>query len=109
LTRQGTRRLDLLCGEQGKLPTAQTLRLAERDKFMSEQKMSFLEELDVWIGQTVMDPLLKAAESDNIVQWNRTRDSVYKAIREKVLESYRNGQAACPRQQPRRSGGRYGR
>jgi hypothetical protein len=60
---------------------------------MSEQK-SFMQQLDAWTFQAIVDPLLKATASGNDVEWNKTRDGVYKAIREKVLESYRNGQAA---------------
>jgi hypothetical protein len=58
---------------------------------MSEEKLSYMEQLNVWIHQTVVDPLLKAARSPDTAEWNRTRDAVYKAIREKALESYKNG------------------
>jgi len=76
LTRQGTRRLDSPCGEQGKLPAAKAFTLAERDKFMSEQEksMSFMQELDLWgdasgarfqLGQIVATPGALAAISES--------------------------------------------
>jgi hypothetical protein len=63
--------------------------LAERDKNMSEQKKSFMQELDSWSSEAVVAPLLdRGAEAIAEVQ---------KALREKVLQSYRNGQKAAPR------------
>ena len=59
---------------------------------MSEQqvvKKSFMQELDLWSDANVIDPLFNNGP-DAI-------DEVKKAIREKVLESYHNGQAAGPR------------
>src|SRR6266568_8621584 len=97
------------CGEQGKLPTAKAFKLAERDKYMSEQK-NFMQQLDEWTIATVINPLFETAqlEGDEYPQeWDEAAERVLKAIREKVLESYRNGQAAAPRQQPRGNGGRY--
>jgi hypothetical protein len=86
LTPRGTRRLDSPFGEQGKLPAAKAFRLAEKDKHMSEQKLSYMAQLDRWTDEAVVAPLL-----DNGID---AIDRVRKAIREKVLESYRNGQAA---------------
>ena len=60
---------------------------------MSEQEKpkSFMQELDAWAHQVVISPLLdKGPEVEVIAE-------VQKAIREKVLQSYRNGQAAGPR------------
>ena len=90
MTRQGTRRLDRLCGEQGKLPTAKAFTLAERDKHMSEAK-SFMQQLDEWTDATVIMPL---ADPNPEGDFDAVVEQVKKAIREKVLESYRNGQAA---------------
>ena len=58
---------------------------------MSEQDKpkSFMEELDAWSAEAVISPLLDNGP-DAIAE-------VKKAIREKVLWSYRNGQAAGPR------------
>ena len=61
---------------------------------MSEQKKSFMQELDKCTFQVIVDPLLKVAQSGNTVEWHRVRDRVYRAVHGKVLESYRNGQAA---------------
>jgi hypothetical protein len=68
---------------------------------MSEQQKpkSFMEELDLWSVDNVIDPLI-ASTSDATVE------GVRKAIRAKVLESYRNGLKAEPRQakQPQKGG-----
>ena len=90
------RSLDLPCGEQGKRPTAKEFKLAERDKIMSEQKRtSFMEELDQWTESTVIGPLF--ASEVNGEDWEPAIERVKKAVRQKVLESYRNGQVAGPR------------
>jgi hypothetical protein len=97
MTGSGMRPLDLPCGEQGKLRTAEAFKLAERDKTMSEQKQSsFMQELDGWTEATIIGPLF-ASETDQ-EDWEPAIERVKKAIREKVLVSYRNGQAAGPRQ-----------
>ena len=98
MTGSGVRPLDLPCGEQGKRPTAKAFKLAERDINMSEQKpkSSFMEELDRWTESTVIGPLF-ACETDG-ADWEPAIERVKKAIRQKVLESYRNGQVAGPRQ-----------
>ncbi len=82
--------------EQGKLPAAKAFRLAERDKHMSEQK-SFMQQLDEWTDATVINPLVYAFAEDDEEAWQRQGQLIKKAIREKVLESYHNGQAAGPR------------
>ena len=99
MTGSGMRPLDRPCGEQGKRPTAKAFKLAERDINMSEQekqKSSFMEELDGWTESTIIGPLF-ASETDQ-EDWEPAIERVKKAIRQKVLESYRNGQAAGPRQ-----------
>jgi len=65
--------------------------MSEQEK----QKSSFMEELDQWTESTIIGPLF-ASETDQ-EDWEPTIDRVKKAIRQKVLESYRNGQAAGPR------------
>ena len=88
------RPLDLPCGEQGKQLTAKAFKLAERDKFMSEQKeSSFMEKLDQWSEGLAF--ALVEGDAEGIFE-ERLED-FKKAIREKVLESYRNGQQAGPR------------
>jgi hypothetical protein len=87
---------------QGKLPAAKEFKLAERDKPMSKQEKpkSFMQELDEWTTTTVIGPLIQAdpaRETEASPEWERTVEQVQKAIREKVLDSYRNGQAAGPR------------
>ena len=77
------------------LPAAKAFTLAERDKHMSEQKTSFMTELDAWTKETVIEPLYKAWNADSEDFDQETFAQVRHAIREKVLESYRNGQAAA--------------
>ncbi len=63
---------------------------------MSEQtKTSFMQELDRWSETNVISPLY-AGESDP-EEWMEAVERVKKAIRQKVLESYRNGQVTGPR------------
>ena len=92
------RPLDRPCSEQGKRPTAKAFKLAERDINMSEQKQesSFMQELDRWTESTIIGPLF-ASETDG-EDWEPVIERVKKAIREKVLDSYRNGLRAKPRQ-----------
>jgi hypothetical protein len=77
-------------------PLPKKFKLAERDKHMSEQKQekpkSFMEELDLWTDANVMEALYNSDPRD----WDKLAEQIKKAIREKVLESYRNGQAAGP-------------
>ena len=62
---------------------------------MSEQKPSFMTELDMWSEANVIGPLFHTdLDQDN---WEESVAQVKKAIRAKVLESYRNGQSAGPR------------
>jgi hypothetical protein len=65
---------------------------------MSEEKpkSSFMQELDQWSEVNVIGPLFASeAEPDD---FDAAVERVKKAIRAKVLESYRNGQVAGPRQ-----------
>lgn len=62
---------------------------------MSEAK-SFMEQLDEWTTTTVINPLHEAITDGDGIECDVTCETVRKAIREKVLESYRNGQAAGP-------------
>lgn len=77
---------------------------------MSEQKTSFMVELDQWLHSVVIDPLIEDAQevamaTDHSAQqeWQKHLDQttleVKKAIRQKVLDSYHNGQTAGPRRQ----------
>jgi hypothetical protein len=108
MTGSGVRPLDRLCGEQGKLHTAKALKLAERDKHMSEQTkpQSFMQELDAWTDREIIAPVVRATESDELRMLAEARAGVRRSIRAKVLESYRNGQAAGPRfpKQPQMGG-----
>jgi hypothetical protein len=81
----------LVCSEQGKLPTAEEFTLAERDNNMSEQEKpkGFMQQLESWTNQVVISPLIDYGPA--------AIPDVHEAIQAKVLESYRNGQAAGPR------------
>lgn len=71
---------------------------------MPERKTSFMPSLDEWTAVAIIRPLFEAAEAffrfpeDSTVDqaMRRVDAEVKKAIRAKVLESYRNGQAAGP-------------
>ena len=64
---------------------------------MSEQKSSFMSELDQWSEMHVINTLEVPLIHGPDEAVNLAKDMVKKAIRAKVLESYRNGQAAGPR------------
>jgi hypothetical protein len=79
---------------------------------MSEQNKptGFMQELDKWVENTVIDPLLAHWPADyephpmSEGEIEDTVEKIKKAIREKVLESYRNGKAAqAPRAYKRTS------
>jgi hypothetical protein len=80
---------------QGKLPAAKAFRLAERDKHMSEQRekpQGFMAELDQWTEANVFGPLLTTDEEGEPEELsNEVLDQVKFAVRQKVLESYKNG------------------
>ncbi len=57
-----------------------------------------MQELDLWSEVNVIGPLL--ASETNPDEWESTLERVKKAIRAKVLESYRNGQIAGARPAP---------
>jgi hypothetical protein len=72
---------------------------------MSEEK-SFMQELDEWTTATVINPLHEAITEGDGDACDAACEEVKKAIRQKVLESYRNGQAA---RSTDRKGGHHGR
>jgi len=55
-----------------------------------------MQELDAWAEENVIGPLVDPRSSDPGEDRETTIARVKKAIREKVLESYHNGQAAGP-------------
>ncbi len=60
-----------------------------------------MEELDLWTAVNVIDPLFFGAQSQEDEapeDWEEVTKQVKRVVRTKVLESYRNGQAAGPRQ-----------
>ena len=64
---------------------------------MSEEKQSsFMEKLDQWTESTIIGPLFASETTGE--DWEPAIERVKKAVRQKVLESYRNGQVAGPRQ-----------
>lgn len=69
---------------------------------MSEQKQGFMVELDQWSDKNIIQPLADAYHSGKEEAIIEAEEDSRKKIREKVLESYRNGQAAGPRTVQRR-------
>ena len=61
---------------------------------MSEQKQSFMVELDMWSSENVVSPLYLACMRGPEEAIVEAKELVKKAIRTKVLESYHNGQGA---------------
>jgi hypothetical protein len=93
------------CGEQGKLLPPKKFILPERDINRSEEekpKSSFMQELDRWSESEVINPLLyagaKGVEDGAEADWEPTTEETKQKIRAKVLESFRNGQAAGQRE-----------
>jgi len=61
-----------------------------------------MHELDLWIDANVIGPLVVQGDPMEEVELTEEAiDKVKKAIRDKVLESYHNGQAAGPRKSAR--------
>jgi hypothetical protein len=75
---------------------------------MSEQKLTYMQQLDAWTEATVINPLHEAITDGDGADCDATCEAVKKAIREKVLESYKNGLAAAGRKlAPARKEQRY--
>lgn len=62
---------------------------------MFQQKPNYQAELETWMQANVIGPLSLTDPSQG--DWEAAVIGVKQAIRHKVLESYRNGQAAGPR------------
>ena len=64
-----------------------------------EKKVSFMEALDLWSDEAIIYPLIYGDPDE--LPGARSREEIIaevkKAIREKVLESYKNGLKATPR------------
>ena len=69
---------------------------------MSQEKLSYMAQLDQWSDENVIFPLSLATTNGNEQSVAAAKDAAKKAIRAKVLESYRNGQAAGPSKFTRR-------
>lgn len=62
--------------------------------FQQSKAPSYMQELDAWAEAYIIGPLVDPDEDAET-----TIARVKKAIRERVLESYRNGQKAGPRKE----------
>jgi hypothetical protein len=71
--------------------------LAERDNTMSEARTNYMASLDEWSEEQIIAPLADAYTHGPEEVIVRARELAKRAIREKVLESYHNGQNAAPR------------
>jgi len=82
-----------------KLPAGlKVLTLAERDKHMpANNPKSFMQQLDDWTQFTIIDQLVYVHAEEDDEAWKRTTERIKQAVRQKVLESYRNGQSARQR------------
>jgi len=87
--------LPQLAGEQTSSEPA-IYKLLAKGTSMSEQKTSYMVELDKWSNENVIFPLSLATTNGNEQSVAAAKDAAKKAIPAKVLESYRNGQAAGP-------------
>jgi hypothetical protein len=78
---------------------------------MSEETLSYMEELNQWIDANVISPVLQVASDARMPDYEEQKiiAMVKHAIREKVRDSFHNGQAAGPRIGGGRTGGQYGR
>ncbi len=65
---------------------------------MSEQEkpMSYMEQLDQWIEEEVLEKLYDLWQRSQDGDMEASAAEVKKAIREKIRESYHNGQKAGP-------------
>jgi hypothetical protein len=59
-----------------------------------EKTKSFMQQLDEWTDRVVIEQLVHALSYGPEDAVTEAEQLVRKAIREKILESYRNGQAA---------------
>jgi hypothetical protein len=84
---------------------------------MNEKKQGYMQQVDSWCLEEVLRPLFAAwrhlsALANEITPEDRDKivgDAVacaQKAIRAKLLESYRNGQKACPKCNPKPKNGK---
>lgn len=75
---------------------------------MSEQKQGYMAELDTWTEDKILSPFgsvlvgIHDAQGDDAAveaekRYQAVIERIKQDIREKVLQSYRNGQAAGPR------------
>ena len=64
---------------------------------MQEQGTNYMTELDHWADRSIIGPLADAYTHGPEEVIVRAKNLVRRAIREKVLESYHNGQNAHPR------------
>jgi hypothetical protein len=96
----------LLCGEQAKRcrPRYKQFTLGESKNTMfkpNQHSPSYMQQLDEWISKAVIWPLFDAfkevQEFKSDEPFDQAAQAVKKAIREKVLESYHNGQAIGPK------------
>ena len=67
--------------------------------FQQSKAPSYMQELDAWAEEYIIGPLIDPQSSDPGEDPETAIALVKKAIREKVLESYHNGQKAGPRKE----------
>jgi hypothetical protein len=67
-----------------------------------QNQSSYMQALDLWTEKEIIEVLSHALFNGPDEAVNIACDQVKKAVRAKVLESYRNGQAAKPTQTSKR-------
>ena len=70
-----------------------------------DKPKSYMQQLDEWIEATVITPLVDPLNIPPSEDFEQTIQTVKKAIQEKVLESYHNGQATSGPRAYKRSNG----
>ena len=60
--------------------------MPERDKFMSEQKISFMQQLDEWTTATMINPLHEAVMDGDSADCEATREQIKKRSAKKCLK-----------------------
>lgn len=59
--------------------------------------MNYMQEVDAWLTEILTDPSFEQPSPETI-------EDAKRQIKAKLLESYRNGQKACPKCNPKRTG-----
>jgi hypothetical protein len=59
-----------------------------------QKKTNYMAEVEMWLREEIFSPIRSAHESGDAEELKVATDRSVKAIKEKLLESYRNGQTS---------------